>query len=105
MRYAISYRITPVYTSQTLVLIDQPKVPDTYIKPVIADNLDTRLASMKEQILSRSRIEPIIKQYDLGDPKADMDARVVQVQKDIEIRPIHSEISGAGGLPGFFISV
>lgn len=99
----ISYRITPVYTSQTLVLIDQPKVPDTYIKPVIANNLDTRLASMKEQILSRSRIEPIIKQYDLGDPKADMDQRVVQVQKDIEIRPIHSEISGAGGLPGFFI--
>jgi polysaccharide chain length determinant protein (PEP-CTERM system associated) len=102
--YAISYRITPVYTSQTLVLIDQPKVPDTYVKPVIADDLDTRLASMKEQILSRSRIEPIIKQYGLGDPKADMDSRVAQVQKDIEIRPIRSEISGAGGLPGFFIS-
>jgi polysaccharide chain length determinant protein (PEP-CTERM system associated) len=59
---------------------------------------------MKEQILSRSRLEPIIKQYNLGDPKADMDTRVDKTRKDIEIRPIHSEISGAGGLPGFFIS-
>jgi polysaccharide chain length determinant protein (PEP-CTERM system associated) len=102
--FAISYRITPVYMSQTLVLIDQPKVPEAYVKPVVANDLDARLASMKEQILSRSRLEPIIKQYGLGDPKADMDARVAQVQKDIEIRPIHSEISEAGGLPGFFIS-
>ncbi len=100
---AITYRLTPIYTSQTLVLIDSPKVPDEYVKPVIETNLDSRLASMKEQILSRSRLEPIIKQYNLGDPKADMDSRIDKVRKDIEIKPIRSEISGAGGLPGFFI--
>ena len=101
--FAISYRITPTYTSQTLVLIEQSKVPDEYVKPIIDDSLDNRLASMKEQILSRSRLEPIIKQYNLGDPKADMDSRIDKVRKDIDIKPIHSEISGAGGLPGFFI--
>src|SRR5580698_511459 len=100
---AITYRLTPIYTSQTLVLIESQKVPDEYVKPVISDGLDNRLASMKEQILSRSRLEPIIKQYNLGDPKADMDSRIDEVRKDIEIKPIHSEISGAGGLPGFFI--
>jgi polysaccharide chain length determinant protein (PEP-CTERM system associated) len=100
---AITYRLTPTYTSQTLVLIDSPKVPDEYVKPVIETNLDSRLASMKEQILSRSRLEPIIKQYDLGDPKSDMDSRIDKVRNDITIKPIRSEISGAGGLPGFFI--
>lgn len=100
---AITFRLTPVYTSQTLVLIESSKVPEEYVKPVIDDSLNNRLASMKEQILSRSRLEPIIKQYDLGDPKADMDSRIDAVRKDIDIKPIHSEISGAGGLPGFFI--
>jgi len=100
---AISYRMTPIYTSQTLVLIDSPKVPDDYVKPVVEANLDSRLASMKEQILSRSRLEPIIKQYNLGDTKDDMDSRIDKVRKDIEVKPIRSEISGAGGLPGFFI--
>jgi hypothetical protein len=32
-----------------------------------------------------------------------MDSRIDKVRKDIQIKPIRSEISGAGGLPGFFI--
>jgi polysaccharide chain length determinant protein (PEP-CTERM system associated) len=102
--FAISYRITPVYTSQTLVLIEQQKVPDTYVKPVIAEDLDSRLASMKEQILSRSRLEPIIKRFNLGSANAPMDDRVDATRKSIDIKPIRSEVSGSGGLPGFFIS-
>jgi polysaccharide chain length determinant protein (PEP-CTERM system associated) len=101
---AISYRMTPVFTSQTLILIEQPKVPDDYVKSVVDESLDNRLASMKEQILSRSRLEPIIRQYNLGDPKADMDTRLEGVRSAIGIKAIHSDISGAGGLPGFYIS-
>ncbi len=101
---AITYRLTPVYTSQTLVLIEPQTVPDTYVKPIIAEDLDSRLASMKEQILSRSRLEPIIERFNLGAPGMDMDDKVAKTRKDIGITPIHSEIAGSGGLPGFFIS-
>lgn len=101
--YGISYLIKPQYVSQTLVLISQPKVPDNYVKPVVTGDLDQRLASMKEQILSRSRLEPIIQQFNLS-PGKNMDDRVDAVRKDIGITPIHSEIDHAGGLPGFFIS-
>src|ERR1700735_5202589 len=101
---AITYRVTPIYTSQTLVLIEPQTVPDTYVKPIIAEDLDSRLASMKEQILSRSRLEPIIDRFNLGAPGMNMDDKIVQTRKNIGIVPIHSEIQGAGGLPGFFIS-
>jgi polysaccharide chain length determinant protein (PEP-CTERM system associated) len=101
---AITYRITPIYMSQTLVLIEPQTVPDTYVKPIIAEDLDSRLASMKEQILSRSRLEPIIERFNLGTPGMNMDDKIVQTRKNIGIVPIHSEIQGAGGLPGFFIS-
>ena len=100
----ISYRMSPIYTSQTLVLIEPQTVPDTYVKPIIAEDLDSRLASMKEQILSRSRLEPIIERFNLGTPGMDMDDKVLSTRKNIGITPIHSEIQGAGGLPGFFIS-
>ena len=101
---AITYKLTPIYTSQTLVLIEPQTVPDTYVKPIIAEDLDSRLASMKEQILSRSRLEPIIERFNLGAPGMDMDDKVLSTRKNIGITPIHSEIQGAGGLPGFFIS-
>ncbi len=101
--FGVSFFITPQFTSQTLVLIDQQKVPDNYVKPVIASDLDSRLASMKEQMLSRSRIQPIIDRYNLGGKGMSMDDRIDTVRKDIVIKPIHSEISRSGGLPGFFI--
>ncbi len=100
----ITYRLTPTYTSQTLVLIEPQTVPDTYVKPILAQDIDSRLSSMKEQILSRSRLEPIIDRFNLGGAGMNMDDKVTMTRKNIGITPIHSEIQGSGGLPGFFIS-
>jgi uncharacterized protein involved in exopolysaccharide biosynthesis len=58
--FGISHVLPPQYISQTLVIIEQQKVPENYVKPVVTEDLGQRLASMKEQILSRSRLEPII---------------------------------------------
>lgn len=103
--YGISHFVQPRYVSQTLVLIEQQKVPDTYVKPVVTEDLSARLASMKEQILSRSRLQPIIERFSLyGDTKMSMDDRIDAVRKNIDIKPIQSTIAGAGGMPGFFIS-
>ncbi len=105
LAYAFSYTIPPQYLSQTLVLIEGQKVPDNYVKPVISSDLDSRLASMREQILSRSHLQPIIERYNLyGSSKMDMDDRIDLVRSAIDIKPIHSEVARSGGLPGFFIS-
>ena len=100
---AISYTIPPQYLSQALVLIEGQKVPDNYVKPVISSDLDSRLSSMKEQILSRSRIQPIVEKYNLyATEKMSMDERIDLARKSIDIKPIASEI--ARGLPGFYIT-
>jgi polysaccharide chain length determinant protein (PEP-CTERM system associated) len=103
--FGITFFVPPRYVSQTLVLVEQQKVPDEYVKPVVDQDLSGRLASMKEQILSRSRLQPIIDRFNLyGSLHMGMDDRIDQVRKDIDIKPIHSEIARAGGLPGFFIA-
>jgi polysaccharide chain length determinant protein (PEP-CTERM system associated) len=103
--FGITFFVPPQYVSQTLVLVEQQKVPDDYVKPVVEQDLSGRLASMKEQILSRSRLQPIIERFNLYATKGmGMDERIDRVRKDIAITPIHSEIARAGGLPGFFIA-
>ena len=103
--YGITHFIPPIYESQTLVLIEQQKVPDDYVKPVVTQDLEARLASMKEQITSRSRLLPIVEQYNLfATSGMSLDERIEQARKDIGIHPIRSQITGAGGLPGFFIT-
>jgi polysaccharide chain length determinant protein (PEP-CTERM system associated) len=97
-----SHLVTPEYMSQTLVIIEQQKVPEDYVKSVVSEDLDERLASMKEQILSRSRLQPIIERYNLfSSTKFTMDDRVELMQKAIGVKPIPS---ATGGMPGFFIT-
>ena len=103
LAYAASFLVPPQYLSQTLVLIEQQKVGQEIVKPVIEEDLGGRLASMKEQILSRSRLQPILERFNLfGTQRMTMDDRIDQMRKNIDIKPIHSEM--AHGLPGFYIS-
>src|ERR1017187_948049 len=101
--FGVTYIIPPQFVSQTLVLIEQQKVPEDYVKPVVNEDLGQRLASMKEQILSRSRVQPIIERFNLfAGSNNTMDDRVDLTRKPIAVTPIRSEQSH--GMPGFFIS-
>ena len=104
--FGVTYIIPPQFVSQTLVLIEQQKVPENYVKPVVSEDLGQRLASMKEQILSRSRVQPIIERFNLfAGSNNTMDDRVDLTRKAISVTPIRSDQSrGTGGMPGFFIS-
>jgi polysaccharide chain length determinant protein (PEP-CTERM system associated) len=100
---ALSHVIPPQYQSQTLILVEQPKVPEEYVRPVVAQDLSERLASMREQILSRSRLEPIIKRFNLfTSATLTMDDRIALTQKAIAVKPIPAGQSS--GMPGFFVT-
>src|SRR5215469_5390426 len=97
------------YTSSTLVLVEQPTVPTEFVKPVVTDDLNHRLASMQEQILSRSRLQPIIEQYNLYPhlrSTAHMEDLVEKLRKAIEvelIQPMPGSVNRQP--PGFHVSV
>src|ERR1700730_19283635 len=44
------------YTSQTMVLVEEPSVSTKIIDQAVADDLNHRLSTMQEQILIRSRL-------------------------------------------------
>jgi polysaccharide chain length determinant protein (PEP-CTERM system associated) len=100
-----TYFVTPEYVSSTIVLIDQQKVPGDFVRPLVAQALDSRLAYMTEQIESRATFEPIITKYNLyADQHLQMDERVELARKALKIEAIQSELARANGLPGFKIS-
>jgi polysaccharide chain length determinant protein (PEP-CTERM system associated) len=109
LAYGVSRFLPNKYKSQTLVLVEQPTVPTDIVKPVISADLTQRLSSMKQQILSRTRLEPVIRQYGLyanDINRVSMDDLVARLQKAIDVTPIRPmEETNAHSLPGFFVSV
>ncbi len=107
--YGVSRFLPSRYKSSTLVLVEQPSVPIDIIKPVDTTDINERLASMQQQILSRTRLEPIIRQYSLFQSdinKYSMDDLVGRLQKAVEVTPVLPMAeTRASNLPGFFVNV
>ena len=63
---AVAVKVLPKkYISQTVVLVDAPAISADIVKPVVPENLGSQLASMQQQILSRTRLEPVIEKFGL----------------------------------------
>src|SRR5712692_776963 len=63
--YAVSLTLPNEYTSRTLVLVEQQKVPDNFVRSVVTEGVGQRLGTMREQILSRTRLQPIVERFGL----------------------------------------
>ena len=62
----VGYSRLPVYyRSETLIMVVPQRVPDNYVKPTVTTDIADRVRSISEQILSRSRLERIIQDFNL----------------------------------------
>lgn len=105
--YGVSLFLPEKYTSQTLVLVEQPKVPDRIIPPIVIEELAQTLGTMKEKILSRARLEPIVKDNNLFGQDAKrlpMEDLVTRMRDSVKITPVTAIGSRDGGVPGFTIA-
>src|SRR6266849_10130421 len=97
------------YNSQTLVLVDQPTVPTEYVRPVITEELNHRLASMQEQILSRTRLQPIIEKFGLyanDRGRVHVEDLVDRLRNSVTIKPLEAMAGTRNdSLAGFHVNV
>jgi polysaccharide biosynthesis transport protein len=63
--YVSASRLPNVYTSETLILVDPQKVPETYVRPTVTGDIRNRLGTLSQQILSTTRLQTIIDKFSL----------------------------------------
>jgi polysaccharide chain length determinant protein (PEP-CTERM system associated) len=86
--YAASWIIPSRYKSSTLILVEQPTMPRDYVTPNVNEDLQERLQSITQQILSRSRLLHIMDDMHLYTKKRQRmspDEAVEAMRKDIDI--------------------
>src|SRR5580700_4402365 len=86
--WGASWVLPPRYESSTLILVEQPTMPKDYVTPNVNDDLQERMQSITQQILSRTRLLHIIDQYNLyaaPHSQPSPDQKVDRMRKDIDI--------------------
>jgi polysaccharide chain length determinant protein (PEP-CTERM system associated) len=105
--FAVSYAFAPKYTSKSTVLIEQQKVPEGYVKPVVTEDLAQRITRLEQRALSAEELRPVIEKVKLSEGNA-ADISMQQIREGINIQAVQTAVKDEGGgrgdVPGFDVS-
>jgi polysaccharide biosynthesis transport protein len=89
-----SWLLPTSYQSEAQIVVEQQKVPEYYVQPNVTANLQERLQTMTQQVLSRTRLQATIDSFRLYPPPHGL-ARLLQapdpvdqMRRDIKIEPV-----------------
>jgi polysaccharide chain length determinant protein (PEP-CTERM system associated) len=78
-----------MYEATTLILVQPQRVPEKIVTPVVDADIEFRIGTISQQILSRSNLEKIIERFNLfskGDEREQlMEAKVESLRKRIKV--------------------
>jgi polysaccharide chain length determinant protein (PEP-CTERM system associated) len=110
--FLVSFVFPPRYTSQALLLVLQPQVPEGLVRPVVSQELVERIATLQGRIESRDTLLPLVERYHLqnrGVSTSSVDDVINDARQSIELTPVETEfmtpVSARNQeVPGFYIT-
>ena len=75
-----------LYQSTALILIERQQVPEAFVRPTVTSQLEIRLHTLSQEILSRSRLENLVNRFGLyPDLRSSREEAVGRMRNDIRI--------------------
>jgi len=96
--FAVSYAFPPKYTSTSLVLVEEQKVPEGYVKPAITEDLSQRVTTLEQRALGADRLRPLIERLQLAKGNRSVDEVMDAIRTNVAIQPVDSTIIASTGI-------
>ena len=76
------------YEASTMILVQPQRVPTSYIRSVVSSDINQRISTISQQVLSRSNLEQIIDQFGLFEDSTGMyqEEKISGLRKRIKVR-------------------
>jgi len=88
----VTVRVLPdVYRSTTLIMVEPQDVPEAYVRATVTTRLENRLQAMNQEVLSRTRLEAVIKDFGLY-PQARADGMPIERIVDMMRKSVFVEV-------------
>jgi len=92
--FLVSYAFRPKFTAQSTVLVEAQKVPDNYVQPVITADFTQRIQTLSQQVLSPSRLRPVIQSLAIVKPDGE-NQLIDDIQHNMSVEPVITSMSAA----------
>jgi polysaccharide chain length determinant protein (PEP-CTERM system associated) len=99
--FSLSLWLPDLYRATTIVVVESQQVPEELVRPAVTTELTTRIQRIRQELMSRSRLERLITELDLyPDLRATgvpIDEIVEQMRRDVDLDLTAVEQQGARG--------
>jgi succinoglycan biosynthesis transport protein ExoP len=96
-----------LYQSTALVLVERQQVPEAFVRPTVTSDLEIRIHTISQEILSRSRLEALVTRMglypDLRDTPSKEEA-VNRLRRDIRLELRSADANRGGTTTSFALS-
>jgi len=86
--YLVSHAFPAKYTSEALILVEGQKVPETMVQPVVSEDLTARIATLQQQVLSRSALQPVVERLQLSKTPQGVDDVIENIRANMTVEPV-----------------
>ncbi|MEJ2070225.1 MAG: GNVR domain-containing protein [Syntrophobacterales bacterium] len=108
----VALALPPIFESASTILIEQQQIPPDFVRSTVTGYADQRIQSLNQQILSRTRLLEIIRQFNLYAAmreKYSLEEVIEKMREDIAVNLISAEVSdrkrgGKAGTQGVTIA-
>ena len=97
--FMVSYVFPPKYTSTSTVLVEGQKVPANYVAPVITSDFTQRVQTLSQEVMSPSRLRPVIQGLGLVKPEEE-NKLMSEIQQNMTVEPVITSMSAAASGSG-----
>jgi polysaccharide chain length determinant protein (PEP-CTERM system associated) len=105
----LSRSLPNLYRAAATVLAERQQVSEAFVRPSVTAEVETRLQTIREDVMSRTRLTDLIVRFELYPElrqKVPLDAIVGRMRRDIqlELKGVESALSGRASTISFTIS-
>jgi polysaccharide chain length determinant protein (PEP-CTERM system associated) len=96
-----------LYQSTALVLVERQQVPEAFVRPTVTSQIETRLHTISQEIMSRSRVEALITRFGLYPDlrnRASSEEGVDRMRRDIQVELKATDPRRGGATTAFALS-
>jgi polysaccharide chain length determinant protein (PEP-CTERM system associated) len=63
--FGVYKNLPRIYKATTLILVQSQRIPESYVRATVTDSVNERLSTISQEILTHSRLEKVIEEFNL----------------------------------------
>jgi polysaccharide chain length determinant protein (PEP-CTERM system associated) len=96
LAYLVVDRYFAKYTSQSTILVEGQKVPENMVQPVVSEDLGARLATLQQQVMSQTNLQPVVERVFPGKNNEEMGEIIDNIRLNMTVEAVPTDLLQLG---------